>query len=63
MVLDIAAIRTAVLSGRKFVSFLQDSQKNLAVIMEPVFTGSARSPVRSTEPFAILGFRRARPRA
>jgi hypothetical protein len=52
VVLDITAIRTAVLTGRKFTSFLQDSQKNRAVIMEPVFTGSARSPVRSTEPFS-----------
>ena len=35
MVLDIAAVRMAVLMGRKFVSFLQDSQKNLAVVMGP----------------------------
>jgi hypothetical protein len=37
VVLDITAIRIAVLIGRKPVSFSQDSQKNLAVIMEPVF--------------------------
>jgi hypothetical protein len=34
-VLDIAAIRMAVLMDRKFVSFSQEAQKNLPVTIEP----------------------------
>ena len=35
MVLDIAAILVAVLMDRKFTSFLQESQKNLPLTIEP----------------------------